>query len=673
MRYGKGLPVISTARRLPMLTTLCLLMWCRISAHSQTTDSLKQVLLKMAFDTNKVNTLNELCRAYRTSAPDSARKYGEASLALALELNDYKGIATALNSIGAVYFFSDDYQTARSYQNRSLEYAWQYQFPTQQANALNSLALINQYEGDFVQAIEAYMQAMAIEETLENKKGIVKILANMALLYKSTGDYENSLVYAKRALMLNGKLPQSEKAQASIVNTIGLVYVRQKKFNEALPYLQANLAIGRKLKDQSIIPNALNNIAYCYLNMGTDLLLSAPFLEEASTFLPTLTSQQTRILIMLNLGELRAYQHQDDEAKRLLEESLSLAQSIHAKERILDCYRTLAEVNYKWGNYRNAYQYSQRAGFLSDSLKNAEVFDKMARIQKGYELSRKQSQIDQLSKVAQIEKLKSEKQDDLIYFLTGALVLVVLIAIITYLSFRTKNKLYHLLENKNQQIQRLNLSLEIRALRSQMDPHFVFNALNGLQHFLAFGNKEKSIGYLSKVARFIRLTLQHASQDWIKISEEIEILKLYLEVEQYRFPGKFNFEFKLDASVKNERIPFLVIQPYVENAVLHGLLPRKEDGMIVISIAREEERLNITIEDNGIGRKAAVQDIDPMFTSMGSGLVRSRLQKLSQQLDAVLTEKTEDLMDINGMATGTRCTLVFALHHQTHAALNPHN
>jgi LytS/YehU family sensor histidine kinase len=309
-----------------------------------------------------------------------------------------------------------------------------------------------------------------------------------------------------------------------------------------------------------------------------------------------------------------------------------------------------------------AYDYQKKAFELNDSLKNADLTQKVSDLQKSYEINKKENEITLLK--AEQEKLAFDlKLKNLItIFLSVIIITIIVLLVVIVYSYMRKQRLAAALDNQNKEIQRLNSMLEIRALRSQMDPHFVFNALNGLQHFLKVNSAEASIEYLSRLARLIRLTLQNASRDWVKLSEEVEILKLYLEVERYRFPGKFEFEFSIDKSVANEKVPFLVIQPSVENAVLHGLIPRKENGgKLLIKAERIDDTLQITVQDNGVGRTETKKHTDPEYVSMSSGLVRDRLKKLSLQLNMMMDITIEDLKDENGIPSGTKSILTFEL------------
>jgi hypothetical protein len=147
-------------------------------------------------------------------------------------------------------------------------------------------------------------------------------------------------------------------------------------------------------------------------------------------------------------------------------------------------------------------------------------------------------------------------------------------------------------------------SNKIKALRSQMNPHFIFNSLNSIQHFVVSNNSEKASKYLNKFSRLIRIILSHSEKQIITLSEEIELLRLYLELEQVRFDYKFKYDIFVEENLDADfiEVPTMLIQPFVENAVLHGLAPIEADGYLKITFKRTDKSVICIIDDNGIGR-----------------------------------------------------------------------
>ena len=148
---------------------------------------------------------------------------------------------------------------------------------------------------------------------------------------------------------------------------------------------------------------------------------------------------------------------------------------------------------------------------------------------------------------------------------------------------------------------------ELKALRLQMNPHFMFNSLNSIQYFLSNNESELAVKYLSKFAKLMRMILENSRRDTITLDEEIQSLTLYLEIEEIRFNSKFRYEIICDPDINihsTEILP-MIIQPFVENAILHGVTPKKENGVITVSFSKGVGEILVTIDDNGIGREEA--------------------------------------------------------------------
>lgn len=184
----------------------------------------------------------------------------------------------------------------------------------------------------------------------------------------------------------------------------------------------------------------------------------------------------------------------------------------------------------------------------------------------------------------------------------------------------TKNK-NHIIQQKNQllkeqnasikkqqaEIEIINKALRSRALRAQMNPHFLFNALNSIQHFIMQKETNSALSYISKFSKLIRQVLENSVNETVTVENEIKALVLYLDLEQLRFENAFTYTIEIDETIdrQNTEIPSMLLQPYVENAVLHGLVKRSTPGILKIKMLNQYEYLMCVIEDNGIGRKAS--------------------------------------------------------------------
>jgi len=202
---------------------------------------------------------------------------------------------------------------------------------------------------------------------------------------------------------------------------------------------------------------------------------------------------------------------------------------------------------------------------------------------------------------------------------------------------------------------------EQKALRAQMNPHFIFNALNTVQLFIIENDKKQAYEYLEKFGVLIRKTLEFSRERSIRLQEEIDMLQLYLELEGKRFDGKFHFQIQIAETLEVSmlRLPPILIQPYVENAIRHGIMYKEGKGHIKVKMNLSGEHLNILVEDDGVGRVKSAEMMGHRtgHKSLGTGITEERIMLLNQMGTGEFSTKIVDLHDDEGIACGTRVEL----------------
>jgi LytS/YehU family sensor histidine kinase len=206
----------------------------------------------------------------------------------------------------------------------------------------------------------------------------------------------------------------------------------------------------------------------------------------------------------------------------------------------------------------------------------------------------------------------------------------------------------------------------LEALRAQMNPHFIFNCLNSINRYIIKSDIKTSSLYLTRFAKLIRLILDNSEHKKVVLSNELEALKLYIDMESLRFDHKFSFDVSIDPEVDadNIEIPPLIIQPYVENAIWHGLLHKDSGGHLSVHVSRDNGSLVCEIADNGIGREKAMEYKSknaPTRKSVGMKLTEERLQIASDDFSVAGSQKIIDLFDENGEASGTKVILTLPI------------
>ncbi|HEY1022513.1 MAG TPA: histidine kinase, partial [Flavisolibacter sp.] len=235
--------------------------------------------------------------------------------------------------------------------------------------------------------------------------------------------------------------------------------------------------------------------------------------------------------------------------------------------------------------------------------------------------------------------------------------------------WQEKQRLEHQLEVQQLESEKVKAGLrqqaaelEMQALRAQMNPHFIFNSLNAINHFILQNDKQQATYYLTRFSRLVRLILQNSQAEFISLEKELEALQHYLELEALRFNHQFDFRTQIqnDIAISSIKVPPLIIQPFVENAIWHGLLQKTEKGFLQVTISQHEDWLIITITDNGIGRKkaTALKNRSAIeHNSMGMEITTKRIAKLQTTHATAPPVHINDLVEPDGTPAGTEVTI----------------
>ncbi|MCB4799304.1 tetratricopeptide repeat-containing sensor histidine kinase [Neotamlana laminarinivorans] len=249
----------------------------------------------------------------------------------------------------------------------------------------------------------------------------------------------------------------------------------------------------------------------------------------------------------------------------------------------------------------------------------------------------------------QLSTEQAKRQKLIIYSLIIGVLLLLVLAFLMY---------------KNIKQQRFaNNLLALKSLRSQMNPHFIFNALNSVNSFIALNDERTANKYLTDFSKLMRAVLENSEEDFIPLEKEIELLKLYTQLEHFRFQDKFNYQIKIDPSIKIQDfvIPPMLLQPYIENAVWHGLRYKKEKGFLQIELKQSNpSQIQIIVADNGIGReksKALKTENQKKQNSKGMGNIKKRVSILNEMYKDKVDVEVSDFQNTEDVGTKVVVTL----------------
>ena len=211
---------------------------------------------------------------------------------------------------------------------------------------------------------------------------------------------------------------------------------------------------------------------------------------------------------------------------------------------------------------------------------------------------------------------------------------------------------------KNAELQQQKTEMEMQALRAQMNPHFIFNSLNSINRFILQNNREQASEFLTKFSKLVRMILQNSQASSITLDSELESLGLYLNLEALRFNYHFDYKISVpkDMDISALHVPPLILQPYVENAIWHGLMHKEEKGQLDINVSEEDDQVYFKITDNGIGRKRASELSSKSATkhkSMGLKITAHRIAMMQNSNGLESPVKINDLVNPDGTAAGT--------------------
>lgn len=529
-------------------------------------------------------------------------------------------------------------------------------------SAYSGLGSCNYENGDIILAIEQWQLGLNHYEKAKDTVGIATIVNNLGVSYMGLGELNKSLEFFNKSYLLAEK-SASKADLAQIVNNIGFIYMKKNSLDTALSYYKKGQILAEESGSTHSLAESINHIGYVYK-------LKSQYKEALTNYQKSLSlresiSDQKGISNSLNniancYIELKQYASALPNAKR----SLEIGQTIGNVERIRQAAFSLKTIHENTGNYKDALKMYDLYIQMRDSTMNESTRNEGLKKNLKYEFEKRELLLKE--EQTRREALKDQKRT---YYTSFTFILLILLSVLFYsLYARYKHK-----KEKEQQDLLLRIKdSEIKALQLQMNPHFIFNSLNSVLEFISRSETNEAIKYLTKFSRLIRLVLEFSNRKNIFLSEEIELLTLYVDLENIRSEKGFNVHINLEEGLdpKNYEIHPMLIQPFVENSIIHGIqnkvkISEREKtlykGELNIYFSISGEFLKCIIEDNGIGREQALiikNSKSFNHLSLGMHITRERLDLISQRVSKI---EYFDLKDKNNQATGTRVEILIPL------------
>ncbi len=566
---------------------------------------------KYHFKEGEAYAFNALGKLNRISANyPQAIFFHQKALNVAKKISDPFFRIYSLNMIGVIYRRMDAVKSALEFHNKALALAKNVKIKTRPI--IENIAISHNSIGNIYHllqrddlALEHFLAALEIEKKFDNKLGLAINYQNIGGIYEKRGNLKKALEYYKKSLSYNQQI-KSTVGKVICNNSIGNIYLKKGNIDKAIQKILPNLKLASNLGD-------------------------AYYLAD----------------VYVNLGKAYAKANNYNLAKKYLQKGLSIALDKKIPSVAQIAYQQFAEIESAQGHYKKALAYYKKFNEKQNEILNEKNRQLVA------DVIIKQIQLDNKDKIAalgqknQLVTAKLIRTKKTFYFTLLLVLLMIVLGLIFYKQRQLNN-------------QRQLMNLEQSLLRARMNPHFVFNALNSLKMFIIQGRPKEAVAYLSTFSKLVRTILQSTIVREVSLKEEIETLRMYVSIENIRFSNEINFDLNVSEKLDLNRIkiPPLLIQPFIENALWHGLSPKKGPKNLTVNIyPKDEFYYVIEIIDNGIGRKRA-EEINKSRTfkreSIGIKLSEDRLRYFSRKFLNDYKITFEDLYNHDGQPAGTK-------------------
>lgn len=536
-------------------------------------------------------------------------------------------------------------------------------------------------EQDFLEGIEC------AQECGNEHKGILLYL-QLATLYKEQSRYSEAIQYIQKAIQV-AQQHHDIATEGLSYGHMGNIYYELGEYSLAFECLHKSLHIAEQEGNQRVIQSQLNNLGSLYHKLGrySDAL---QYFEQSLTIRRDIAHPILIASSLTNIGDVYRALHQYEDALSFLNESLSISESIQNNHLIVLNKANIGLVHEETGNYNTSLQYCTEALELAKEVEPIQfVADLCCNLARVYNRSGEYNRALDLLDQSRVIALQHSNKDllTIVYYNLSQVYenlgdipqaykwhkLFVETQHATHTEEKERDiaRQERLLTLQKGEQARLLLEKQLmqseqNALRAQINPHFLFNSLNSIQSLLADTQTEQALRYLSRFARLMRSILDNSRKASVSLQSELEIYQLYVDIEQLRFQHTFtyNVEIHPDCDVEDMDVPPMIAQPFLENAIWHGLLPKKENATLTVRIKPlDTNRYIMEVEDNGIGRERSQQhktQSTPMHTSAGMNIINERLTILGNLLNLELHCTVEDVIE-NNVCSGTRVSIILPI------------
>lgn len=560
-------------------------------------------------------------------------------LRLSLLKKDHEMSGKIYNLLASNASYQGSRELAFKYYDKALIYF-------SKVNDLDGIALIMmnmgseyEYAGDVKKAMECKIKALKYKEASGEKKNLDYYYQNVGQLFKET-DLKKWEYYVQKAYLISQTLPETRiQTKVAIFNDLGGITQSKKQYKKSLMWYDSMIVASKKADYINGLSTAYSNRALVHKSlMQYEQALSD--VTKAMEYDKKLCRNYSKIVNKTHAGQILIALNRFFEAKTILNDALNQAKTLKTypeEEAII--HNTLAIIGEKTGNWQSAYEHYVAYKNGIDSIRNSETNKTIQDLEIKYQTSEKEKKIASLNNDNELKNLQINRNKYIIF----SLIILSLLIVSLFLYLNTRNRLKQ---------QKKQAELQQKLLRSQLNPHFIFNAVGSIQSYMYRNDAKTASSYLTKFASLMRSILNQSSQDLCPLSEEIGMLENYLSLEKLRKNDAFQYQISVENNIDTEEtmLPSMLVQPFVENAIKHAFTSENEENKIDIHFSTSEKVLHVKVEDNGIGINQTMQN-EKTHKSMASDIFKQRMQLMGKKWENKASFTITDLSEIGGKGT----------------------
>jgi len=594
--------------------------------------------LKLVDDTSSMRQLFSKIRRCRRKLNHHYKPLLQEYITLSEKLNYQYGQMKAYDYMGLQERYDENYEKAIGYHKQSLAIAMQLKDSAQMCYNYNNLGQAYRKQDLNILALPYFHKALHIQEKVGLDKSASYTHNSIGATYLVQNELEKALYHLDQSTKI-ARSNQDKRTLAFNYGLIGEILLLQNQADSALAYFNDALVIKKELNYTKGLAVTYHLLGQAWFVKGDD----TKALEHFNLAIPIhqkYNNQRYLSLCYAYIAKIKLKLNQTDSTAFYLKKAHRLASKVHSIENLLLIGRTYTELYQTEENWQQAMLSIASTNALQDSLNNAKYHKQMQTLEIDYQTKKKVQQIEILSAE---NKIKNQR------LRLGVAIIIILILglVFTYYILQTRKKSAKLKEEKLRQ----------QLLKSQMNPHFIFNALGSIQNYMYKNDPKKAARYMGNFAALTRSILNNSSSDQVPLDEEIDTLKNYLELEQLRANSSFTYEIEGDDDLDTEfiQVPPMLLQPFIENSIKHGLRHLDEGGLITLRFIEKDNFICAEIEDNGIGITASGKEDG--HKSMATQIFKQRISLLKNSYPTMPDPLIQDLTTTNKKGTLVRIFL----------------